>query len=84
MINKCEEILDNLPFEPFVCPTAIGSVQFEYEDKNEDKYLEFDIYEDKAEVFKIDNGKQKEFTIEGDIINQMVGLVNEFYDKKAR
>lgn len=52
LIEKCREIVMQLAAEPFICPTACGSIQFEYEKENGD-YLEFEIYEDRIEVFYI-------------------------------
>lgn len=40
LIEKCREIVTQLVAEPFVCPTACGSIQFEYEKDNGD-YLKF-------------------------------------------
>lgn len=60
LIKKCYNILEQLPMEPFICPTACGSVQFEYEKKN-GEYLEFEIYEDKIESYLImSDGKEQE------------------------
>ena len=40
LIEKCRGIVMQLASEPFICPTACGSIQFEYEKENGD-YLEF-------------------------------------------
>lgn len=39
LIEKCRGIVMQLAAEPFICPTACGSIQFEYEKENGD-YLE--------------------------------------------
>lgn len=51
LVEKCYKILRQLTAEPFICPTACGSIQFEYEKEN-GEYLEFEIYEDRIEFFQ--------------------------------
>ena len=65
LIEKCREIAMQLAAEPFICPTACGSIQFEYEKENGD-YLEFEIYEDRIEAF-LDtmSGGEQEFNLSG-------------------
>ena len=41
LIGKCREIVMQLVAEPFICPTACSSIQFEYEKEN-GEYLELD------------------------------------------
>ena len=50
LIDKCKYLLSKLHEDPEIFPTACGSIQFEFEDKN-GNYLEFEIYEDKVEIF---------------------------------
>lgn len=80
LIEKCKEILMQLAAEPFVCPTACGSIQFEYEKENGD-YLEFEIYEERIEVYldTMSDG-EKEFNLQGmSAIDKMKQLVVDFY-----
>lgn len=80
LIEKCRGILMQLAAEPFICPTACGSIQFEYEKENGD-YLEFEIYEDRIEVF-LDtlSGGEKEFNLQGiSATDKMKQMVVDFY-----
>lgn len=80
LIEKCREIVMQLAAEPFICPTACGSIQFEYEKENGD-YLEFEIYEDRIEVFlyTTSDGKQ-EFDLHGiSATDKMKQMVVDFY-----
>ena len=80
LIEKCRGIVAQLEAEPFICPTACGSIQFEYEKEN-GEYLEFEIYEDRIEVFldTPSNGKQ-EFDLKGSsATDKMKQLVVDFY-----
>ncbi len=80
LIEKCKGIVMQLAAEPFVCPTACGSVQFEYEKENGD-YLEFEIYEDRIEVFlDTQTEGEKEFNLQGiSSVNNMKQMVVDFY-----
>lgn len=80
LIEKCRRIVMQLVSEPFICPTACGSIQFEYEKENGD-YLEFEIYEDRIECF-IDtvSGGEKEFNLQGiSATDKMKQMVVDFY-----
>lgn len=80
LVEKCRRILAQLAAEPFVCPTACGSIQFEYEKANGD-YLEFEVYEDRIEVFldTIEKGEE-EFDLHGiSATDKMKQLVVDFY-----
>lgn len=81
LIEKCKKIAMQLASEPFICPTACGSIQFEYEKENGD-YLEFEIYEDRIECF-LDtlSGGEKEFNWQGiSATDKMKQMVVDFYD----
>lgn len=80
LVEKCRQIVNQLVTEPFVCPTACGSIQFEYEKEN-GEYLEFEIYEDRIEVYSdtLDNGEE-EFDLRGiSAIDKMKQMVVDFY-----
>lgn len=80
LVEKCREIAMQLAAEPFICPTACGSIQFEYEKENGD-YLEFEIYEDRIEGF-LDTlvGGEEEFNLQGiSATDQMKQMVVDFY-----
>lgn len=79
LIRKTRKILKELASEPFVCPTACGAIQMEYE-KETGEYLEFGVYEDRVEIFSIDiNGKEIEETLCGiEAVNRMKQMVVNF------
>lgn len=80
LINKCKKLLDNLDSEPFIAPCADGSVQFEWEKRN-GQYLEFNIYENKIEMFRIyEKGKEVEEIINSE--NDLIKIVKEFIKKE--
>ena len=78
LINLAWKKINELEIQPKVFPTAGDSIQFEYEKGNGD-YLEFQICEDKIEVFKIIDKNEEEFntSIDDDINN----IVNKFHGK---
>lgn len=80
LVEKCYKILRQLTAEPFICPTACGSIQFEYEKEN-GEYLEFEIYEDRIEVFSISQkGEEQEETFLGkSAAERMKQMVVDFY-----
>lgn len=80
LIEKCHEILNQLAAEPFVCPTACGAVQFEYEKEN-GEYLEFEIYNDRIEAYSVsEKGTETEKCLSGiNEIEQMKQMVVDFY-----
>lgn len=64
LISKAETILPLLSTQPFIFPTGRNSLQFEYhyivfsdssEKKDEDHYLEFEVYEDKLCYLEVHN-----------------------------
>ena len=69
-----------LTAEHFICPTACGSIQFEYEKEN-GEYLEFEIYEDRIEFFSISQkGEEQEETFLGkSAAERMKQMVVDFY-----
>ena len=50
-VEKCRGIIKELNDSPFVVPTANNSIQIEY--TNNHGYLEIEIFEDSAKVFKL-------------------------------
>lgn len=80
LIKKCQLFLKELTVSPFIAPTACNSIQFEWEKENGD-YFEFQIFEDKIEVFMLTrNDGEKEFLLEKkQNPNQ---LLKEFFEEK--
>ena len=75
LINLAWEIILKVGIQPEVFPTMRESIQLEYEKDNGD-YLEFEIYEDRIEIFEIISENEKEYKISvTDDINE---IVNEF------
>ena len=75
LINTAWGKINGLEKQPNVFSTACGCIQFEYSGNNGD-YLEFEIYEDRIEMFKIINGAEFEETLSlADDLNE---IINEF------
>lgn len=80
LVEKCRRILNQSVAEPFICPTACGSIQFEYE-KDNGEYLEFEIYEDRIEVYRetLMNGEEEISLCGIAANNKMRQMVVDFY-----
>lgn len=77
-----KSVIDNARFalyfldkQPDVFPTGRNSIQFEYEKENED-YLEFEIFEDSIVMLQIISGEETECNIDE---KEMRKMVREFY-----
>ena len=79
LINLAWKKINELECQPKVFPTASDSIQFEYEKENED-YLEFEIYTDRIEVFRIIGEDEEEFTLP--VEEDLNIIVNEFSQKQ--
>jgi len=75
LINYAWEIIIKLDIQPEIFPTMRESIQLEYEKDNGD-YLEFEIYEDRIEVFEIIAKNEREYNVYA--TNDLNGIVNEF------
>lgn len=76
LIRKVDKLIHNLSFQPQIFPTAEDSIQLEYDKLNGD-HLEFEVFEDRAEVFiYTHNGVQRNDIIE---IGLIKGIVADFY-----
>ncbi len=78
LVCKCRTILCDLSNEPFISPTAHGSIQFEYE-KDCGDYLEFEIFEDNIKVYYSSAaGAEQEYALTGvpalNTLKQMVAI----------
>lgn len=80
-IEEIKFLVENLKMQPKIFPTGNGSIQLEYYDKSSpEKYLEFEIFSDRAEMFVVDsNGNERQEVIARDaqIINR---AVEKFYE----
>ncbi len=78
-LDTVTEILKKLPVQPSVFPTALESVQLEYEEK--DKYLEFNIYENNQLDIYYESSKdsyEKSVPLDSKI---MIQEINKFYNE---
>ena len=75
LINTAWEKINGLAIQPNVFPTACGCIQFEYSGDN-GNYMEFEIYEDRIEMFKIINKTEYEETLS--ISDDLNEIVSEF------
>ncbi len=79
LIDKCKIIVNELSRQPEIYPTAIDAIQFEYR-KSDGSYIEFEIYIDKANVYRKDrSGKEYSKTI---TLNDVKKEVDAFYESK--
>lgn len=77
LINICKDIINELRYQPEIYPTAIGAIQFEY-DKDDGSYIEFEVYPDKANVYRKDpSGKANSMTIK---LSDIKKEVDAFYE----
>lgn len=51
LISKCRKLVQHLPYQPEIFPTAVGAIQFEYKSAN--AYLEFEISEDTINEYRV-------------------------------
>lgn len=76
LINKVKEIVDNSVIQPEIFPTALGTIQLEYDNSRKD-HMEIEISEaGEAELFTVlFNGEEIYKVISSDIstINERVG-----------
>lgn len=81
LLDLCRRIVLELPTEPFVCPTACDSIQFEYTNKNND-YLEFEIFSDHTEMYIEKSGREEEkiFEHKNNFIQMLRQVVVDFYE----
>lgn len=79
VISECLNIVDMVPRQPEIFPTAAESIQMEYE-KEDGEYLEFNIFENHIEVFGIGpDGTEKEAQMPIADKGKIQQMVMEFY-----
>lgn len=79
LIKICRNILNILPEQPEIFPTAANSIQMEYEKEN-GEYLEFNVYMDRINVFKVDAFENEEEYSLGIQEEKALGkVVEDFY-----
>lgn len=79
LITMAKFIIQNIDRQPRVFPTARDSIQFEFYDTgNENRYLEFEVFKEKIEVFEAAGKKEKEYTIPIDM-KKVCEIIDVFY-----
>ena len=77
-VEKCRKIVKGLNREPFVAPTANNSIQIEYE--GEKGYLEIELFENNAKVFKLSpNNQSFSFTLLNIYSSSLNLIIDSFY-----
>ena len=74
LLDKCQNLLKDFCVTPSIFPTATGAIQMEW--INNGDYLEFSIFENKCEVFKMfkDGQSCKQETDEKELKNILQGF----------
>ena len=78
LIEKCKDLLNILPKQPEIFPTAAKSIQFEYDNDNGD-YLEFNVYDEHIEIFQIINDEESESVLNIRQKSNLQKIVSDFY-----
>ncbi len=77
LIKRIKLLIENLTIQPEIFPTALGSIQFEYDNSRHD-HMEIDIgNSNKAEIFMVTgSGEEYQDTIDAtaQMINERVGV----------
>ena len=76
-LETMRKIVYTLDIQPFIAPTAKGTIQFEYENEEGD-YLEFELYPD-MKIKKFTYTKQGESITEYITIEKVSDIVDSFY-----
>lgn len=79
-IELCNTLLNMLPYQPEIFPTANGSIQLEYDGHNE-SYLEFEVFPEYVAYYLVDkSGNESSSVIDlSSAENTMISMVSEFY-----
>ena len=76
-VDTARKLISKLKKQPFISPTAKGSIQFEYEDE-QGNYLEFELFPDNS-VKKFCCLKDNVSFVETVTIEKLSSTVNDFY-----
>lgn len=79
-IKLCNTLLNMLPYQPEIFPTANGSIQLEYDGQNE-SYLEFEVFPEYVASYLVDkSGNESCSLIDlSSAENTMLKMVSEFF-----
>ena len=79
LINRIKMLIETLEIQPEVFPTALGSIQLEYDNARHD-HLEIDIGDnDRAEIFMVKNSGEEVMDIIDATSQTINEKVREFY-----
>lgn len=83
VINYASTLLATLQQEPFICPTARDSIQFEYEKPNGD-YLEIEIFDSKIVLYREtgDQSFEKPYKLSDASYTAIAKEVRQFYGQQ--
>ena len=77
LIDRCRRIIQLLPTQPEIFPTAIGAIQFEF--RTSDGYLEFEIFKNTINEYRVyPNGE--DYEKQGISFDEMKKEVESFYE----
>jgi len=81
LIDTTQKIIKNITQQqPDIFPTARKSIQLEYEKDNED-YLEFEVFEDSIMVFRIIGDEEEEYEIAIDDFQKINEIIGDFHEE---
>ncbi len=79
-VSVAKAVYEQLFVKPEIYPTACDCIQFEWHDS--DKYLEFEVYMNRVNVYAIIGLKHIHETIRIDDIDEMNRIIQECFDIK--
>lgn len=71
VIDRTEKMLSDLDYQPQIFPTGRGTIQIEYF-KDDDNLIEIEISNEEIFVYKVQNGKDFEDSVEFDSLSKMI------------
>lgn len=81
LIEATQDIIKNIrEDQPDIFPTARESIQLEYEKENED-YLELEVFKDKIIVLMIINDEETEYDISLTDFQKINAIIGDFYER---
>lgn len=79
LIAIMKNLIYELKYQPEIFPTAYGSIQFEYENKNKD-YLEFELIDKETiKIFKMDSEGNEEYNSCKPNADNINAMLDKFY-----
>lgn len=75
IIDQVLTLISDLDFQPSIFPTGRGTLQLEYF-KNEENFLELEIFSNEGFLYKIENGNETETSVS---LEDLPKLISEFH-----